>query len=86
MTNLEQSIYDICATHDLIAISLDMHPAHNAPFTCYAHAESASTESGRLCTSGSAETLNEAVTKALAAMAAARGAFSPTLADEPLAA
>lgn len=85
MTNLEQSIYDICAAHDLLAISFQLHPAHQS-FTCYAHAESASTESGRLCTSGSAETLNEAVTKALAAMAAARGAFSPTLADEPLAA
>lgn len=86
MTNLEQSIYDICATHDLIAISLDMHPAHNAPFTCYAHAKIDDMDDGRLCASGTAETLNAAVANALAVMAAKRGAVAPTLADEPLAA
>lgn len=85
MTNLEQSIYDICAAHDLTAISFDLHPRHKS-FTCYAHAKIDDMDDGRLCASGTAETLNAAVANALAVMAAKRGAVAPTLADEPLAA
>lgn len=85
MTNLEQSIYDICAAHDLLAISFQLHPAHQS-FTCYAHAKIDDTDDGRLCASGHGEKLNTAVANAIAAMAAKRGAVAPTLADEPLAA
>lgn len=78
MSALEQSFRDICEKHDLRAIGITIHPAHNDAFTVYVHANPG------LCAGESRETLADALNASLALMAAKRGLLAGALADEPL--
>jgi len=84
MNSLEKSFYDICAAHNLIALSINLHPANSAGFTCYAHAQIDDQGEKRLCASASNESLEAAITDAIAGIYAKRGLIEPKLADVAL--
>jgi hypothetical protein len=79
MSALEQSFRNLCAEHDLTCIGITVFPAHEQAFTAYFHAEN------RLCASGTAGTLAEALGRAAMEMRVKRGDIPPVeLANEAL--